>query len=205
MRPDLLRRIAACALAVVLGACASVPEPVNQLAERTGANAGVLGVQLAKLSRESKEIAEMRAQTIARLHAVNAELRAHYNLDVALSRKAGQAGDLELIDVMKEWHKEVEEIFRGVDEAEAARKAEILSHITSLDTKADALRAVADRLARIAEVEKPEDRARFLAGFVKEVRADVNRELEKDDAAANSAKALLKTVGDSFGASGAPK
>jgi hypothetical protein len=192
-------------LAVLLAGCAAAPDAVNQLAERSGANAGVLGTQLAKLDADSKEVAQLRAQNIARLHLVNLELRAHYNLDLALTRKAGQASDLALIDVLKGWHKEVEEIYKGLDEVEAARKAEILARMSKLDTKAAALKAVADRLARLGELDKPEDRARFLAGFVKEARTDLKKELEKDDHAAKGAKALIQSISDGLGASGAKK
>jgi hypothetical protein len=189
----------------LLAACAGTPEAVNQLAERTGANAGVLGAQLARLDSDSREVAQLRAQSIARLHLVNQELRAHYNLDLALSRKAGQASDLALIELIKNWQKEVDGIYKGLDEAEANRKAQILARVTKLDIKAAALKGVADRLAKLGEMDKPEDRARFLAGFIKEVGADVNRELEKADTPAKGAKALIKNIEGSFSASGARK
>lgn len=206
MNNSTIFRTAATLLAAApLTACAGAPEAVNQLAERTGANAGILGAQLAKLDSDSKEVAQLRAKSIARLHLVNQELRAHYNLDLALSRKAGQASDLALIEVIKNWQKEVDEIYKGLDEAEAVRKAEILARVTKLDIKADALKGVADRLAKLGELDKPEDRARFLAGFIKEVGADVKKELAKDDTSAKGAKALVKSIEDGFGASGAKK
>jgi hypothetical protein len=183
------------AAASLLCACAGTPEAVRELAERTGANAGILGAQLEKLSRESKELAEARAQAISSLHAVNTELRASYNFDLLLTKKSGQGQSLQLIEVLQQWHKEADEVFKGVDAAGRTRKAEILSNVTKLDTKADALKATAQRLAKMAEADKPEDRARFLAGFAKQVRDDVQKQIEQDDPSAKKAKELLQEAG----------
>jgi hypothetical protein len=174
----------------------TTPEPVLQLAERTGANAGILSVELAKAARDSREVTEARAATIARLHGVNTELRAHYDFDVLLTRRSGQGADLETIKTLEEWHKQADALFKGVGEAASARKAEIVGKALALDTKSEALKSVAGRLARLAEADKPEDRARFLAGFIKQVRDDVQTQLDKSDTSAQRAKALLQNVED---------
>jgi hypothetical protein len=184
--------------AALLTGCAATPDPVLQLAERTGANAGVLGAQLDRLSRESKAIADARADAIASLQAANAELRAAYEFDLLLTKKSGQAQDLNLIETLGQWHQDAEAVLKNTGDAQSKRKSDLLGHITTLDTKSDALKAVAQRLAKLAEADKPQDRARFLAGFARQVRDDAKKQLEEDNPSSKSAKQLLKNASDAL-------
>jgi len=180
-------------LLLVLSAC-STRQPVRDLAETTAANAGVVGAQLKRLAQESSELADLRATNIARLHAANAQLRANYNYDIALTKRSGGQSDLTLITLLEAWGKEVEDIFRAAENAEKERKAAILSTQTALDPKSESLTQVAQALATLAKEESSEDRARFLAGYARQLDAEIKTQLEQNNRSATEAKKLLGEV-----------
>lgn len=178
---------------LLLPAC-SAHRPVRDLAEKTAANAGIISAQLKRLSQESSELADLRATNIARLHAANAQLRASYNYDVALTKRSGGQSNLNLINLLETWGKEVEEIFKAAGNAEKDRKAAILSTQTALDPKFESLAQVAQALATLAKEESSEDRARFLAGYARELDAELKTQLEQNNRSAVEAKKLLGRV-----------
>jgi hypothetical protein len=183
-------------------ACATYP-PVQQLAEHTAANAGVISSHLRDLAEASRELADRRASNIARLHAANAQRRAAYTYDVTLTRKSGGEDNLKLIDTIQDWGKEVQEIFNANDTAEKDRKAEVLATQTSIDTKAQALARIAQELATLARDDSATDRVRFLGGYAKQLAAEVKSQSEQDKKSAKVANQLLNQIQDSLG-KGAP-
>jgi hypothetical protein len=188
-------------LATLLAGCAA-SRSVQLLAERTAANAGVISSHLRQLAEQSSELADRRASNIARLHAANAQRRAAYNYDVALTRKAGDQANLTLIPDIEAWAKQVEEIFRNVGEAEKVHKAEVLATQTTLDTKAEALAQIAQTLATLAKDDSASDRVRFLAGYARQLASEVKSQADQDTQSAKAAKQLLTTVQNSLGGSG---
>ena len=183
-------------------ACATYP-PVQQLAEHTAANAGVISSHLRDLAEASRELADRRASNIARLHAANAQRRAAYKYDVTLTRKSGGEENLTLIDTIQAWGKEVQEIFSANETAEKDRKAEVLATQTSIDTKAQALARIAQELATLARDDSTASRVRFLGGYAKQLAAEVKGQSEQDKKSAKAANQLLNQVQDSLG-KGAP-
>jgi hypothetical protein len=183
-------------------ACATYP-PVQQLAEHTAANAGVISSHLRDLAEASRELADRRASNIARLHAANAQRRAAYKYDVTLTRKSGGEDNLRLIDTIQDWGKEVQEIFNANDTAEKDRKAEVLATQTAIDTKAQALARIAQELATLARDDSTADRVRFLGGYAKQLAAEVKSQSEQDNKSAKAANQLLNQIQDSLG-KGAP-
>jgi hypothetical protein len=198
IRPGLI----AILLAGSCSACATYP-PVQQLAEHTAANAGVVSSHLRDLAESSRALADRRASTIARLHAANAQRRAAYKYDVTLTRKSGGADNLRLIDTIQEWGKEVQSIFDANDTAEKDRKAEVLATQTSIDTKAQALARIAQELATLARDDSATDRVRFLRGYAQQLAAEVKTLSEQDQTSAKAANQLLNRIQDSLG-KGAP-
>jgi hypothetical protein len=178
---------------LVLSACAT-EQPVRNLAERTAANAGVISAQLKRLNQESSEVAELRATNIATLHAANAQLRANYNYDMALTKRSGGQSNLNLINLLETWGKEIDEIFKVAENAEKERKAAILSTQRALDPKSESLAQVAQALATLAKEESSEDRARFLAGYARQLDAETKTQLELNNRSATEAKKLLGQV-----------
>jgi hypothetical protein len=178
---------------LVLSAC-STRQPVRDLAERTAANAGVISAQLKRLGQESSELADLRATNIARLHAANAQLRANYNYDVALTKRSGGESNLALIDLLETWRKEVDDIFRVAENADNERRAAILSTQTALDPKSESLAQVAQALATLAQEESNADRARFLAGYARQLDTEIKIQREQNNKSATEAKKLLDEV-----------
>jgi cytochrome c551/c552 len=195
-------RYEACAMLIVaifLSACSS-GAPARLLAEKTAANVGVIGAHLNTLSLESGKLAELRAANIARLHAANTQLRASYNYDIALTRRSGGEGaaHLDLISQLERWGKEIENIFAAAENAEKERKAAVLASQTKLDTKSESLGRIAQALATLAKEETNAERARFLAGYAKEIDKEMKARLEQDDKSATEAKKLLGKIKDSL-------
>jgi hypothetical protein len=178
------------ALACFAG-CASTPEPVLELAEKSSANVGVVSARLRQLSDQSGALYANRAANISHLHAVNATQRAHLEYDLALTRKVGQEADLALMKDLQDWTAEVDRIFSESAGAEKARREELLVARASIDTRTQALDKVAQTLSALAQKESAGDRARLMAAFALEVRDDVKKQLDDGSNASAAAKALL--------------
>ncbi len=182
-------------LSVLLGgllvAC-STPSGVRNLADKTAANVGIISTHLQRLEQNSRDIAEFRAANIAQLHAANTELRARYEYDVELTKKANGGGFLGLIRQIEEWGDKVKEIFATAEKAEAALKTQILATQTELDTKSKALAEIAQALATLAKEDKLSDRVRFLKGYAKDLKKELDTALEADDKSAAAAKKLIE-------------
>jgi hypothetical protein len=189
------------ALLTILSGCAA-QRSVQLLAERTAANAGVISSHLQQLAEQSSALADRRASNIARLHAANAQRRAAYNYDITLTRRAGDQGNLALIPDLEAWSKQVEDIFKGVADAEKEHKAEVLATQTTLDSKVETLARIAQVLATLAKDDPASDRVRFLAAYAKELEREVKGQLEQDTQSAKAAKQLLSNIQDTMGGPG---
>jgi hypothetical protein len=183
-------------LALVLATGCATPSAPQLLADRTAANAGVISAHLRTLARDSADLADLRAANIARLHAANAQSRASYNYDFALTKKSGGADNLDLMDQLDAWGKEVDGIFQAAANAERERKTAVLATQTALDTKSDALAQIAEALAALARDDSPAERAKFLAGYAREVGKDLDKQLAESNKSATEAKGLLSGVQD---------
>jgi len=176
-----------------LSAC-STGQAAQRLAERTGANAGIVGAHLKMLAQDSSDLADQRAANVATLHAANARRRASYNYDVALTKRSGGDENLELINQLEAWGKEIDAIFKAADNAEKERKAAVLAAQTSLETKSESLAQIAEALAALAKDESAADRARFLAGYVSELSKETDKQLDQSNKSATGAKGLLTDI-----------
>ncbi len=180
-----------CVLCLFLLAACSSTQSVNNLAERTAANAGIISAQLNMLAQDSSQLADLRAANIAQLHASNTALRASYNYDLALTKKSGGQANLNLIDDLEEWHEKVNDIFEAADNAEEERKKAILDTQTKLVTKSEALTEIAQSLAALAKEESSVQRAIFLAGFARQLQTEIDKQLEQSNESSTLAKKLL--------------
>lgn len=180
-------------LAGLLTACGT-PQQVRDLADRTAANVGTISAHLQQLGQNSEEIAVLRADNISRLHAINTEMQARYEYDIELTRKAGREGNLALIDQIKAWRNKVKEIFAKAKGAEAQHKETVLATQTTLDNKSKSLAEVAQALAALAKEDRPADRVRFLTGYARDLKNELDKALEADDASAKAAKKLLDSA-----------
>jgi hypothetical protein len=184
---------AVCLFFSFLSSC-STQRPVRDLAERTAANAGVISAQLGMLAQESSDLADQRAANVSRLHAANAQLRANYNYDVALTKRSGGQSNLNLIGLLESWGKEVDDIFKAAGDAERERKAAILATQKALDPKSESLGQIAQALATLAHEESGAQRATFLAGYARELAGEIKIQLEQSNKSSTAAKKLLADV-----------
>lgn len=187
-------RTISCAAALLLGGCASTPDAVHQLAETTAANVGVLGTRLKQLSDESDRLYKRRVDNVARMRSANAESRARYDYDIALTQKAGAADDLALKKQIEDWKKQVDQIQQSADGAEKERRDALNAKEVKVETRAADLQKIAESLASLAKEESREDRARMLGRFAKEVRDGIKKDLDSGSDSANAAKGLLDSL-----------
>ncbi len=184
---------------VLMVGCATSSPEVRSLAEKTGANVGIIGAQLSGLEQNSREVAELRADNIARLHAANMRLRAQYEVDLELTKRAGGRANIALIDQIRAWGERAAAILAAADDSAVERKQQIMSTQTSLDTRKKALTEIAQGLAELAKEDNAGDRARFLKGFAKQLSTDFDKALEIDTESARAAKELVEKARDGLG------
>lgn len=177
----------------VFTGCTSSVE-VRELADKTAANVGTISVHLQRLAQNSREVADLRAANISRLHAANARLRARYEYDLELTRMSGGEENLRLIPQIEAWKTRVEAIFEKAKGVEADRKKQILDGQAALDIKSKALSEIAQALSVMAQEDKPADRVRFLMGYAQDLKSELDKALAADDKAAKAAKELLETA-----------
>lgn len=193
MKHSMTTLIIGALLGGLVAACATPPE-VRKLADKTAANVGTISAHLRQLDQNSEEIATLRADNISRLHAINTEMQARYEYDVELTIKASGDGFQGLITQIKDWANKVKDIFAKAKDAEATRKQTILATQTKLSKKSKALAEIAQGLAALAQEDKPADRLRFLKGYAKDLKKELDAALEADNANTIAAKELLDSA-----------
>ncbi len=189
-----------------LAACGT-PGPVRDLASRTAANVSQVSTHLKALSASTKGVASARARNVARLKATVREVRRRHTLDIALTKKAGDGGSLALKDEIVAWMTEARAAARGMTVAEFKKAPkvgsvdrvsddikEVMDSLESLDPKTKALVQVAKTLAALSKKDDLKARAKFLIGYVKEIRAEMDEKEKAADAAAKSAKSTAENA-----------
>ena len=212
MNPILRRCSAVVLAALALSACAT-PEPVRDLASKTAANVTQVGGHLKALGDTAESIARARARNVARLKATVGEVRSRHSLDIALIKKTGDAASLTKKNDILAWMTEARAAARGmtVEEFEKAQEEgavdpvsaevrKVMDSLESLDPKTQTLDQVGKTLAALSQKDDVKARARFLVGYVKEVRAGVD---EKQKAAAEAAMAAKSTAENATNAAAA--
>jgi hypothetical protein len=192
-----LKTCAGAAAALLLAGCAT-PDSVQQLAEVTSANVGVLGTRLKQLAEESDRLYKRRADNVAYMHGVSAKSRAEYDYDLALTEKSGDDKDLELKSVLEAWKTRVDGIFAAAANAEQEHRDALIAKEVKIETKSQELQKIAESLSTLAREETREERVRALGKFAKQVRDDVKKELDNGTDSANGAKKLLDKARGEF-------
>jgi hypothetical protein len=182
-------------LLLLMGGCAAPPE-IYELADKTGANVGIVGARLSQLAQESDRVVASRADAALKLREANARIRADYTYDVALVRKVGEGRDLDLVEDMKKWGSDVDAIFAGVAEAIKKQREALTAGQTKIDTKAPALQKVAQTLSALAKQESTVDRVKALRSFASEVRDEMKQQLDSGSQSARDAQKLIEHVRD---------
>jgi hypothetical protein len=189
MKPRSKRAVAI--LSAALAGCATPPE-VYELADKSSASAALFAQHLGALGAQSRQLAERRAMQIASMDAFNAEMRAEYERDLAISRKVGDsAGIKTIMDDVGGFRTELEKIEQAGRLSQDARRQEIMKAYVELAPNSKAVRDVSNTLSGLAQKESRAERAKFLAGFAQQVRTEAKGLLEKDDKTAEAANKLL--------------
>lgn len=205
MNAALHPRRSAIALVALLCTACSTPPPVLELADKTSANVGVVAARLRQLTDESDRLYGARIDNIARLHGSNATQRAAHAYDLALTRRAGQASDLEIMADLEKWSKDVDAIFASAVSAQTQWREALMVQQTRIDTRAAALQKVAEKLSGLAKEEASAARAKLLTQFARDVRDAAKKQLEDGSESAKHAKALLDEVRGAQPAASAPQ
>lgn len=193
----LRRLLAPLPIALSLAAC-QTPPAVYDLAEKTSANTGVFQHRLADLSAGSRALAGQRADLIVSMEAFNVELDGFIKRELYMRQQSASSADWAKIDaLMKKLATLRDEIIRIETMAKIAqqdRRQEIVSGQSDLNVNAAAMREAATALNALAKAESSEERARFIGGFLKNVRDEVNAALKKDDKSAQAANTLVNKI-----------
>lgn len=180
--------------AVLLTACASQTNAVDELANKTDANVGLLSAQLRQMVRDNDELYDWRVANIAREARVTAQVRARFAGDLWLTKKVGDSSDLSLMEELEDWLRQADELATSVEDADKVRRAELAAAKQKIDAKTEPLGKVSSALSALAKRESAQERAKFMASFGKEVRDDVKKQLDDGAESSNAAKALLDHI-----------
>jgi hypothetical protein len=181
---------AACAVSV---GC-TTPQPVLDLADKTSANVGIVSARLRQIAAESNRLYVSRTDRIVRMQNDNTDIRARLAYDKALTTKVGDRADLELIDDLQGWVKQVDEIYAQAADADKQRRDALLARQTKIDAKSPQLQKVAETLSALAKEDSTADRVKFLKTFVVEVRDDTRTNLKDGSESAKAAQDLLDKI-----------
>lgn len=192
-----IRVLAAVAFSLALAAC-KTPPAVYGLAEKTGANTGVLQGHLADLSASSMQIAQRRADHIVAMEAFNAQLDAKLKRELYMQQRARAGDDWDQvkssIDELTALRDDLLKIAQTARINEAARRKELLVAQTELETYKAALRDTAAALAALSHVESDSERAKLLIAYARDVRTELKKALDSDTAAAKASNKLIDAV-----------
>ena len=135
-------------------------------------------------------------------------------LDIALTKKSGDTASLARKTELLDWMTEARAAARGmtVEEFKKAPKEgsvdlvsadidAVMKSLQSLKPKIDALTQVGSTLAALSKKDDIKARATFLVGYVKQVRAEIDK---KEKAAAAAAAAAKATAGGAAAAAAEP-
>ncbi len=197
---DLIRRgFVSASVALFLLGCQTQPA-VYELAEKTSMNTGVFQHHLGDLAAGSKALAAERADLIVSMESFNARLDGFIKRELYMRQQSNKPADWAKIDaLMKKLTALRDEIIRieqAARIAEQSRRQEILAKHTDLNTNAAAMRDATNALNALAKHESPEERARFIGGFLKDVKSEVDTALKQDNKTSQNANALITKIKD---------
>lgn len=181
----------------VLGGC-QTPPAVYELAEKTSASAGTFQQRLGEMAFQSKVLAARRADNVASMDALNAELDSYLKRELYMREKASAAGEWPRIDALirelTSLRDELVAIENAAKFSQQDRRASVLALHADLNAFHAAMRDAATALNALAKQESDTERAAFLGKFLLDVQESVHEELKASDAAAQAAKGLVDKV-----------
>lgn len=186
-------RIMPIGILLALSACGT-PQPVRDLADKTGATTSVLSSQMVRRAQDNADLATLRATNAARLHSVAVEEEAKLNVLKEALTQSGESNVVTLYNTLDTFSKKVATDYEAAENAESTRQQLILSTQKPLTTSASDMAAVAKDLSALAKADDPESRLGFLVGYIQDVGTQVAEREKAAKEAQQKAESDLKKV-----------
>ena len=178
------------------------PSAVYELAEKSSANAGTFQQRLGEMAAQSKSLAASRAEHVAAMDAFNAEFDSYLKRELYMREKSLSAAEWAKVQALLKELVALRDQLIAIEAtaqfAQKERRQAVLGLHTDLNTFHAAMRDTANALNALAKRESDRERAEFFGKFLGEVRKDINKELESNDATAQAAKEVLDRIKKEF-------
>jgi len=171
------------------------PTAVYELAEKSSANAGAFQQQIGEMRAQSKSLAANRADHIASMDAFNAAFDSYLKRELYMREKSlgpGQWAQIQaLMQELTELRDKLMAIEASAQFAQGERRQAVLGLHSDLNAFQVAMREATNALNALAKRESDRERATFFGKFLGDVQREVKKELEKNDTAAQNARAAI--------------
>lgn len=188
----LIARLGLLALLTLMSGCGT-PTPVRSLATSTAAQTTQVSAQLKGLGKQNRQLAEMRAATVANLRTANREVAARHRLDVALLASTENETNERRVALLK-WMDETQEIFASERVDTEQIRSDVLSTQSTAADRTSELGRVAKALATLGKEDDTSTRAKFLIDYFSGVYEGVKEAQEAAKVAADEAEKTSETV-----------
>ncbi len=185
----MLRPAAICLAALLLVACES-QEASRDLAANAAVNTAQLAATLSQVAASERNVAKKRAKTLAAYDRAVRESKAALAFDLAITKKSGDSAAVALLDEIQQWIVEAEREAAVEGGSAVEQEQALLAQQKDINTKAEALTAIAKSLNELAKKQGSFASAAFLKGYVEEVYSL----LKASENAANDAEAGTDTA-----------
>lgn len=189
---NIVRCIVMSAVVLWLAACSS--DSVNQLSVEAGDAALVFSIELDEFGRTSRQVADARAQTIARVAALLVVDRAAFDENLTLIKYYEFEGKtkVKVFNSIKEKSDEFGAAEKtALEEADKAL-ANIQNDLETVGTESKKYEEFGKGLLQLSKRDNVFDRAEFIVKFLKEVKSAVDKAKEDGKAGAKKAEDATK-------------
>ena len=189
-------------MALACCACTSSPQ-VRELAKTTASNASIVNTKLTDFSKNTRLIAERRAETAAGLSEEVEFQQANFETFLEGARAAaiiaGQAKKTNFAILIEELQRVAEAVRARQEEAQSQRatvRKEILASQVTISHPKERLATISKKLGVLAKEPSRSEQLSFLKGFFKQVVKDIEEVKNAADEAEKSATARADTAND---------
>lgn len=164
----MIRLAAICLATLLLVACGS-QKASRDLAANAAVNTAQLAATLSQVAASERNVAKKRAKTLAAYDRAVRESKAALAFDLAITKKSGDSAAVALLDEIQQWIVEAEREAAIEGGSAAEQEQALLAQQKDINTKAEALTAIAKFLNELAKKQGSFANAAFLKGYVEEV------------------------------------
>ena len=164
----MLRLAAICLAMLLLVACGS-QKASRDLAANAAVNTAQLAATLSQVAANERNVAKKRAKTLAAYDRAVRESKAALAFDLAITKKSGNSDAVDLLDEIQQWIVEAEREAAVEGGSAADQEQALLAQQKDINTKAEALAAIAKSLNELATKQGSFASAAFLTGYAEQV------------------------------------